>query len=133
MITLMKEITNAKVFLIHGLLTPPYTHTLLRQLADFPLLILCSSYTVTIGGLSVKKVILYYGFSTQKRLIIQFFSDSLIINIPPAPFKGGDVMVSIHERHFGQPLTLQRCIILRQVFGYVKKVLELCGVEVTET
>ena len=77
-------------------------------------------------------MILYYGFSTQKRLIIQFFSDSLIINIPPAPFKGGDVMVSIHERHFGQPLTLQRCIILRQVFGYVEKVLELCGVKVTE-
>jgi len=45
------------------------------------------------------------------------FSDSLIINIPPAPFKGGDVMVNIHEKHF----------------GYVKKVSELCGVEVTET
>ena len=45
-------------------------------------------------------------------------------------FKGGDVMVSIHEKHFGQPLTLQSCIILRQVFGYVEKVLELCGVKV---
>ncbi|WP_462351722.1 hypothetical protein, partial [Capnocytophaga leadbetteri] len=28
------------------------------------------------------------------------FFDSLIINIPPAPFKGGDVTVSIHEKHF---------------------------------
>lgn len=28
--------------------------------------------------------------------------------------------------------TLQGCIILRQVFGYVQKVLELCGVKVTE-
>ena len=42
-------------------------------------------------------------------------------------------MVSIHEKHFGQPLTLQSCVILRQVFGYVEKVSELCGVEVTET
>lgn len=51
MITLMKEITNAKVFLTHRLLT-------------FPLHILCcassrtflrSSYTVAIGGLGVKK------------------------------------------------------------------------------
>ena len=83
MITLMKEITNAKVFLTHRLLTPP-------------LHILCCASSQT-------------------------------------SFKGGDVMVSIHEKHFGQPLTLQSCIILRQVFGYVEKVLELCGVEVTET
>lgn len=27
--------------------------------------------------------------------------------------------------------TLQGCIILRQVFGYVEKVSELCGVKVT--
>jgi len=31
------------------------------------------------------------------------FSDSLIINIPPAPFKGGEVTVSIHEKLFRQP------------------------------
>ncbi len=63
MVILMKEITNAKVFLTHRLLT-------------FPLHILrCTSSRIS--------------------------------------FKGGDVMVSIHEKHFGQPLTLQRCIILR--------------------
>ena len=26
----------------------------------------------------------------------------MIINIPPAPFKGGDAMVSIHEKLLGQ-------------------------------
>lgn len=34
---------------------------------------------------------------------------------------------------FQKSNTLQGCIIVRQVFGYVEKVLELCGVEVTET
>ena len=42
------------------------SHTRLRQLADFPSLIVRSSFGV--------------------------------FNIPPAPFKGGDVMVNIHEK-----------------------------------
>ena len=54
MITLMKEITNAKVFLTHRLLTFPPSHTLLRQLADFSLLIVYCSYR----GIKCKKRIL---------------------------------------------------------------------------
>ena len=28
----------------------------------------------------------------------------MIITIPPSPFEGGDVMVSIHEKLFGQSI-----------------------------
>jgi len=28
----------------------------------------------------------------------------MIINIPPSPFEGGGVMVSIHEKLFGQSI-----------------------------
>ena len=55
MITLMKEITNAKVFLTHRLLTFSPSHTPLRQLADFSSLIVYCSYR----GIRCKKVTLY--------------------------------------------------------------------------
>ena len=48
----------------------------------------------------------------------------MVINIPPAPFKGGDVMVSIHEQHssiiyliFGLLLVIYTSIFIRLSFA----------------